>query len=71
MHTAYFYLPEAQEPSICMKIVRARRDGGLNTDKVKTPLIPCKQTLFAISKVKKLLVSYRGEEVEVCVGGKR
>lgn len=40
MYTAYFYLSEAQEPSIGMKIVRARQERGLNTEKVKT-LVTC------------------------------
>lgn len=38
MHTAYFYHLRNQEPSICMKIARARRDGGPKTKTSTHPM---------------------------------
>lgn len=38
MHTAYFYHQRNQEPSICLKIARARRDGGPETKTSTHPM---------------------------------
>lgn len=38
MQTAYFYHRRNQDPSICLKIVRARRDGGPKTKTSTHPM---------------------------------